>query len=77
MRHHYEGYQQTVRRKAYMDEVTEFKKTLSLIYKLALPPNSNVIFSHAIYKVKFNEENILKFNDRIAPHGSEKSIKSN
>ena len=76
MRHHAEGYQQPVLIKAYNEEESEFLKTVSVIPRSALPPNSNVISSHTIYKIKVNDDDTLKMKARIAPHGNEDSIKA-
>lgn len=43
MHHHAQGLQQPVLIKFYLEEKSEFKKTLSVIHKLALPPKENLI----------------------------------
>lgn len=36
----------------------------------SVPPDSNVISSHVVYKIKINEDGTIKLKDRICPHAN-------
>lgn len=76
MRHHAQGFQQAVLYKAYQEQELEFVKRVSRIPISEVPESANVISSHTIYKIKFNDDKSLKLKARIAPHGNEDSLKN-
>ena len=53
---------------AYLDEETKFLKNVRKVPVIKVPKNSNIIFSHTIYKFKANDDASLKLKARIAPH---------
>ena len=50
-------------------------KYVKIVKRSNLPPGANIISSHAIYKIKLNDDQSLKLKARIAPHGNEDSDK--
>lgn len=76
MLHHVSFYQQPVLLKTYQAEEFEFKKSISVLPKAFRLQDSNVISSHVIHNVKVNDDDSLKMQERISPHGNEDSIKA-
>lgn len=61
---------------AYDFEEESFKKTVRVVPLSFLPENANVIASHVFYKVKAEDDKLLKLKARNAPHGNEDSMKA-
>lgn len=76
MRHHPQGFEQSVVIKSYKAEEEEFKKKMSVILKSDLSTNSNIMSSHVIYEIKINDDNYFKLKARISSHGNEYSNKT-
>ena len=70
-----QGFEQCVLSKAYKAEEDEFIKTVEIVPKDKVPQNANIIKSHAIYKIKTNDDSSMKLKARIAPHGNEDSMR--
>lgn len=75
VRHQAQGFEQFPILNAYRVEEEDFKKNVESVKRSCVPPGSNVISSHVIYKVKMNEDGSLKLKALIAPHGNEDSNK--
>ena len=54
----------------YRDEEPKFMKTVGQFPSNKVLKNSNIVTSHAIYKLKANDDGSLKMKARIAPHGN-------
>lgn len=67
MRHDIQGFQQPVFTYAYNEKKHEFWKTESFNHKSAIASDVNMISSHKIYKIKFNDDNTLKLKAWISP----------
>ncbi len=52
----------------YEDEESKFLKTVREVCVWKVPKDSNIITSHALYKIKANDDGSLKLKTRIAPH---------
>lgn len=59
----------------YQEEEEDFKKRVKVIAIANVPVNANVISSHVLYKLKINDEKMLKLKAGISPHGNEDSLK--
>lgn len=75
LRHHAQGFDQFPLVNAYKAEEETFLKTARPVPKDKIPPSSNIISSHTLYKVKMNDDGSLKLKARIAPHGNEDDLK--
>lgn len=75
MGHQAQGFEQFPIVNAYRKEEDEFTKNVEVVKRSSVPPGSNIISSHVIYKVKMNDDATLKLKARIAPHGNEDSDK--
>lgn len=73
--HQAQGFDQFPLVNAYKAEEETFLKTVRPVSKCKIPPASNIINSHVLYKVKQNDDGTLKLKARIAPHGNEDDLK--
>ena len=70
MLHHAEELPPRALYNAYKDEVQKFMKTVRQVPINKVPRNSNIITSLVIYKVKANDDGVLKMKARIVPHAN-------
>lgn len=73
--HEAQGFDQFPLVNAYKAEEETFLKTVRPVLKSKVPPSSNIINSHVLYKIKQNDDGSLKLKARIAPHGNEDTLK--
>lgn len=70
MQHQAQVLQSHVLYTAYCAEEESFKKQISVIARSELPPGANLICSHVIYKIKVEDDGMLKMKARFAPPSS-------
>lgn len=56
---------------SYIAEGKQLLKIVDIIPIDKIPPNSNIVNSHVLYKFKSNDEKTLTLKARIASHGNE------
>lgn len=76
MRFKAQGFDQYVLENAYKKEEEDFIKTVELVTRDQVPPDTNVFKSYSFYKIKINNDASMKLKDRIAPHGNEDNMKN-
>ena len=73
MLHETQVFPQQTLYKAYNEEEVELKEHFKCVPISDISANANIISSHTIYKIKFDENDNLRLKGRIAPHGNEDS----
>lgn len=75
MLHEFQGFQSFATANAYASGAELFKRTMRSVPLREIPACANVIGSHTIYKVKIEDDHMLRLKARIALHGKEDSAK--
>ena len=75
LKHHAQDFDQYPLINACKEEEGTFLKTVRPVPHNKIPPGSNIISSHTLYKLKQNDDGSLKLKARIAPHGNKDNMK--
>lgn len=77
MNHRAQGFEQSAMIKAYENEEAKHIKTVQRIPRWKISRDANVVSSHVVYRIKVEDDDSLRLNARIAPHGNEDSDTEN
>lgn len=74
MKHQAQVFEQFPLAKGYLNEQSDFLKTVAIFPKHFLPADENIIGSHTVYKIKMNDDKSLMLKARIAAHTAMRMI---
>lgn len=77
MIHHAQDFDQASLVNAYSNEESKFVENIKTIWTSGVGQSSNIFGIHIIYKLKLNDDHLLKLMARIAIHGNGNFDKEN